>query len=353
MHQIVFLQPALPNYRHGFFTELRRLSDSKISVYASDVDFLGVKSIDTSYLNKVGRFIKLGPFFWQKGFGVPKLRTDDILVISGNPRILNYMLLLFLFRIRGNKVIWWGQGWTAGSRGLFAHVRRLMMNLASGVVVYTDKESEELNLYPPVVGLNNGLDLRNVVDIKDHITERAPGAPLNLLFIGRLTEKSRIDKIVDIIVGLDFEVKLHVVGDHGEFKGLFPELYVKSIESENIRWYGAVFNEKDIADIAIQCDYFIYGGAVGLSLIHAYCYYLPAIVHDSVNDHMPEFSAFEEGYNGYLFKENDSRSLVDLLSYLSRKNSCSMRFNARSTVSSTYNTRDMAQRFISLIDAIK
>lgn len=352
MGKLVFFQPAHPIYREALYKKLQGKTDSKVIVFSSNVDFLGVKSVDSVFMNKVGCFLKIGPFYWQKKLGIPKLFSGDIAIINGNARIINYMFLLVFYRIRGIKTIWWGQGWTAGSRGVNAKFRRLMMNLANGVLVYTEKESSDLNVIPPVIGLNNGLDLDEIVDIKEHIKPRSDKRNLSLLFIGRLTSKSGIERIVETVIDLKVEVSLNVVGDYRSFSLDFPELYQRSVLSSRINWHGAIYDESRIAKIAVSCDFFIYGGAVGLSLIHAFSYYLPAIVHSNQLRHMPEFAAFEDGVNGYSFKENDYKNLSSLLVRLNSRCDFSLRMNARNTVENSFNINDMSDRFIKMIDII-
>ena len=352
MNKLVFFQPALPKYRDSFYERLQKKIELEVIVYASKKDFLGVNSIETSYIKVVGSFIKIGPFFWQKGLGMPKLSKNDIVVISGNPRIVNYMLLLILYRVVGVKTIWWGQGWTASSRGIGARIRRLIMNLADGVLVYTEKECENINVVPPIVGLNNGLDLNEIIDIKDKVSIRKLNSPLSLLFIGRLTNKSGIENIINTIIDLNVDINLTIIGDFSGFMASFPELYNESLMSNRVSWLGAIYEEKGIAAVAKDCDYFIYGGSVGLSLIHAFCYYLPAIVHDNEKNHMPEFAAFQEGYNGFSFKENDDDSLSNLLLKLSGKENYKLRLNSRMTVEKTFNINDMVERFVSLKNKI-
>lgn len=352
MRKLVFFQPALPTYREALYKKLQGKTDSEVVVFASNVDFLGVKSINSAFMKTVGAFIKIGPFYWQKKLGIPKLSNGDIAIINGNARIINYMILLVFYRIKGIKTIWWGQGWTAGSRGVNAKLRRLMMNLANGVLVYTEKESTGLNIIPPTMGLNNGLDLDEIVDIKRSIQPRNNERPLSLLFIGRLTSKSGIERIVETVTNLQIDVRLNVVGDYKLFSTNFPELYQRAVLSGRVNWHGAIYDETRIAKIAANCDFFIYGGAVGLSLIHAFSYYLPAIVHSNHLGHMPEFAAFEDGINGYSFEENDYKNLSELLIKLNGRCDFSLRINARNTVEKSFNTNDMSDRFIKMFDMV-
>ena len=58
---------------------------------------------------------------------------------------------------------------------------------------------------------------------------------------------------------------------------------------------------------------FVYAGAVGLSLIHAFAYGLPAIISSDMNDHNPEALLFRDGECGATFLRDDVDSLADTI----------------------------------------
>lgn len=343
MKKILFIQPALPQYRISFFKKLENKGPYKLTIIASPNDFLNVKSVPCKNLSLIGSFTKLGPFFWQKGLNIKSVIKHDLVVISGNPRVLNHMLLFFLLKISRKKVIWWGQGWTAGSKGFRAKIRRWIMLQADGIAVYTDLEANEIN-HPNVIGLNNG------IDIKTNYTPKAwkESSILRLLFIGRLTEKSKLDLLLKSLRNMKTPYRLNVIGT-----GVMLTDY-KKIASDyriihNITWHGEIFDSLKIEAIANSCDLFIYPGNVGLSLIHAFSLSLPAIIHNDWAHHMPEYAAFKDGVNGLSFIKDNSDSLTHVLESVTQKQLQSMSIEARKTVEHTFNTDDMANRFSTLI----
>jgi len=347
---IYFIQPAVPKYRVPFFNALaasKKFPD--FEVHCSQNDMAGVitwnKDVKYCQHSSSSGFSGLCGVYWQKSIKLPPLNKEDILVISGNPRVLSSMIVFLSCKIRGIKTIWWGQGWTAGSYGLMAKIRRRLMLFANAVVLYTDEEASSFKGKKHVYGINNGIDINPIIkqsnDVRIAKTEQEP---LKLLFIGRLTAKSNIQYLIEALILVNRPIVLEVIGD-GKVKDSLAELLDKSNKSCKVHWHGALFKEVDIAKIALSCHAFIYPGAVGLSLIHAFAYALPAIIHNTKNEHMPEFAAFKEGVNGITFEKSHITSLVNLLECTELDKLEQMGNNAFKMVLETYNTDDMAVRF--------
>lgn len=354
---IYIVQPAIPKYRVGFFSELLKShSGGNISFLSTEKDFLGVKSdiseikqhvVLTQGFYNVRNFI-----FWHKKLPLLQYEKDDIIVINGNPRVVNYMLLLFICKLRGIKTIWWGHGWSAGSRGLFSKIRIKIMRFASAVLLYTDYEKEQIGIKNSSA-LNNGLDsskIKNAIKIAN--IERSYETSIkSLVFIGRLTEKAEFPFLLKVLSKTKYNCKLNVIGSgdkEAEFKKLAEELSV----AHRINWFGPLFDEVEIAKVMLSSHAFIYAGAVGLSLIHAFNYGLPAIIHDSREHHMPEFSAFLNEFNGLSFLCGDvvnAASTIDCLFSMPNDVQQELSNNAKETVRHSYNIENMAQRFNQLI----
>ncbi|HBC3953550.1 glycosyltransferase family 4 protein [Vibrio parahaemolyticus] len=344
-NRLVFLQPALPNYRVSFFESLIVKLNYDVEIYASPSDFLNVKTVQCKGIKLVGNFIKIGPFYWQVGLKVGDISEGDIIVISGNPRIINYMLLYFKCKIKKRKVIWWGQGWTAGSKGISSRIRRKLMLLADGIAVYTEKESKEIS-HKNIIGLNNGLDLKSIPIFDKKLATK--DEVIRLVFIGRLTEKANLSILFKALSKVRVSYHLNIIGEGDIKNGL--ELLAEELDiSSNITWHGKLFNNENISKITNLCDVFIYPGAVGLSLIHAFSLSLPALVHNDEDYHMPEFAAFEENYNGVSFSRDNIESLSNVIDSLDKNKLIQMSSNARNTVKESFNTEDMANRFCALI----
>ncbi|WP_404971979.1 glycosyltransferase family 4 protein [Vibrio campbellii] len=353
---LYIIQPASPKYRTDFFLRISQQYKNKLKIYAAEQDFLGVKSdLNTKNLVLTQPFFKLWKFYWHRGIRLPKLKISDIVVISGNPWVINYMAIFLYCRVRGIKVVWWGQGWTSGSNGILTKIRHKLMSLADAVILYTDNEVSRLKLTKPTIGLNNGINRDEIIDALSSIEKDFSlrnNSRIELLFIGRLTKKSNIEFLLEALSKADKQIVVNVIGD-GAYLNEFKELAVGLNIEHKVIWHGALYSEREISKVASKCHYFIYPGSVGLSLIHAFNYSLPAIVHDEPGFHMPEYSAFINGYNGISFEYNDINSLTRVLNELDKQDLFKLKVNAKTTIDSSFNTEDMARRFVSLIQKLE
>ncbi|MEI5639558.1 MULTISPECIES: glycosyltransferase family 4 protein [unclassified Pseudoalteromonas] len=350
------IQPAIPKYRIPFFNNLEKKYD--INFYTTETDFLGVKTVYESNKLVLSKGFKsfFNKIFWHKGLPLNSpYRKGDIVVINGNPRVLNYMLLFIFLRLKGVKTVWWGHGWTAGSYSRAAALRIYLMRLATAILVYTDKECMSLAQYQ-CYALNNGLDshaIKNCIDKADAPQRGSSG--FNLVFVGRITKKSNFEFLLHALSQVENSINLNVIGSCENieyYKGIAFKLGLK----DRVIWHGALFDECEIAQVMLSSHVFVYPGAVGLSLIHAFNYGLPAIIHSDSKYHMPEFSAFRNNINGYCFDKgniNDLVSKINLIFNLDEKNYMKMSNSAMLTISQSFNTSDMFNRFVGMIEDLK
>ncbi|MBS8269960.1 glycosyltransferase family 1 protein [Halomonas litopenaei] len=354
--KIVVVQPVIPHYRVPFFNELMSHYND-ICFFASSVDDIDVRSvsIDVFSYNLLGPVkSKFGVVWQEKSIGlIRSLKRNDILIVNGNPRYISTLMLIFLSRLKGVKVVWWGQGWSSKTSNISFMIRYRLMLLCDRVLLYTEKELSLLPVKKRAMAyyLNNGIDNHEIVDLRKAYD---PDARHNsILFIGRVTEKSNLNLLIKVMSYLDSSVSLHVVGD-GEMlkqcKGLAKDLNV----DHKIVFYGALTNEIKIADIANGCKIFVYPGDVGLSLIHGMNYGLPAIIHSSVSKHMPEAACHCPGKNGETFTRGSGLELYRVIDSL-LKNIEKLRFYSENNIKITtrdYNTRRMCQRFNEMVSSL-
>ncbi|MEF1308607.1 glycosyltransferase [Vibrio mytili] len=348
-NNIYVIQPIIPHYRVPFFKILNDKLGSRIYYYICDKDLNNLSTDEAALkFNNVYRMKGFINFkrkvYWCTGLPFSHFKKNDVVVIPGNPRVINYMLLFLYLKFKGIKVVWWGQGWTSGSRSIAARLRRWIMLKSDVVMLYTQKEADYFTKHNHVYALNNGLD---VASVPYSYSDKSKQKKLSLLFIGRLTEKSKFSLLLQALSECEREVDIHIIGFTQE------ECDVKHVNDRvNFVWHGAIYTNAEIYKISLNCHAFIYPGAVGLSLIHAFANGLPALVHDSEFNHMPEFSAFKEHFNGLSFAYNNSSSLKHLIETCSIDELSQMSVNARNTVVETYNICDMARRFFYSLNGI-
>ena len=368
------VQPALPRYRVPFFRAVQESLRKKVMtlcVHASSRDQLGLESVSAD-----GFTAKLGPpmsgflggrILWQRELNVAP-GTGDMLVLNGNPRILSNYPLWIRARELGVPVLWWGHGWSASSRGLSATIRRQIMRIPDAVILYSDAERERfLNMgfsARRTFALNNGVDVDSVdvamsawtPDRLDHF-KRSKGLDRLqywCIFVGRQTPKSGIELLIESLPMVRQDIGLIVLGD-GPLAERAKQRAAELGLTERIVWVGAQFEELSVAPWMLSATVFVYPGSVGLSIIHAFGYGLPAVVHSNRYDHMPEIAAFADGQNGVSFVQGSVNSLANAVNTLIDDQSMrhSLSRAAKALIRNTFNTTDMAARFIAAIESTR
>ena len=354
--KVVIVQPAIPSYRLGLFSRLADRLGPQLLVYASPGK-LGVltEHAPCAWERTLGPIRAVLPGLeWQPGALSIPLDRGDVLVVSGAPRCLSNIALLLKARWKGARTIWWGHYWSSTSRPWRAGLRMVLMRLADAILFYTDREAEEYlatrkNNRKPVAALNNGIETGEIV------TLRKPYDPVlrprDLLFIGRLTRKAELALLLEALaLPVCAGVTLDVIGEGGEEEALRRQASVLGL-SGRIAWHGGTTDERQIAEIANRCKAFVYPGSVGLSLIHAFAYGLPAVVHDDRWKHMPEIAALRAGTNGLTFAEGSAASLADTIRALLGDHPALKRMSTEGIAMTdrTFNTKDMAERFYKTI----
>jgi glycosyltransferase involved in cell wall biosynthesis len=222
------------------------------------------------------------------------------------------------------------------------------------VLLYTDEEKERMPkifFNDKVYALNNGIENKL---IKEYVKPyNADERERSILFIGRLTSKSHVDLLIKVIHGSSKCLYLHIIGDGPLYKE-YLELARGLGVFEKIYFHGKIICENKISKIANRCKIFVYPGNVGLSLIHAFNYGLPAIVHSDKDRHMPEVACHKPGLTGEVFERESYKDLKKNIDALIDNNE-KLNFYSNiclASVKNDYNTDVMLTRFSSMISSI-
>lgn len=328
MTRILVIQPACPTYRRRFFENVAdklevMLVCSEISIDGTKSDALGIscpiKIVDDIRFGNVA--------VWQKGVvHMTRSMSLDVLVVNGNPRYLSTLAAIVTAKLRGIKVVWWGHAMSSTSVPRRARIRFLLMRLSDRILLYYPEEIVSLPaaLRSRAVGLGNSVDTRNMLRIGQTISAVVVNAHRQslglegkavLLTVGRLTEKAHVDvllRAVSVLNGRGRAVALLVIGG-GDCEEQLKDLASVLGVSDSIIWIGPLFEEEEIAIWMKSADLFVYGGEVGLSLIHAFAYGLPCVISDDLSAHNPEALLFRDGEHGSFFKKDDPIALAAVL----------------------------------------
>lgn len=354
--RVLCLQPALPHYRLDFFDRLAEACDGQLQVCYSPTDMGALTDADPrrDWDRPIGKMRRFWPGIeWQSGaLGVP-LHQADVLIVCGAPRTVSTLLLILRAKVRGIPTLWWGQYWSATSKAWRFRIRMLLMRMVDAVVFYTDAEVAAYRTRfgsgdtRPIGALNNGIAVEPVQAVRavyDPV-ER----PRTILFVGRLTGKSRLELLLTALSDPRLAgVRLEVIGDGQKRAALESQAQKLAVQ---VQWRGGITDEAQIAGIANRCRLFCYPGQVGLSLIHAMAYGLPVVIHGDEKTQMPEFAAFDEGESGWSFPAGDSAELAGVLATALEDTHGLRRASATAIAraDTTYNTAAMATRMTEML----
>lgn len=360
---VIIVQPAVPSYRVPFFDRLANQLGRDFRVYASRDTSLGALNANDeahSWQRSLKPIHSIFPgLSWQPGAVGIAMTKGDILVVSGQPRTISTLVLLIRARALGVRTVWWGHFWTSSSKRWRAAIRFALMGLSEAVLFYTDQEVAESRASGAVAArkkicaLNNGLDTKKISAFREAYDPQA--RKRDLLFIGRLIDKSELELLLHALASPQCaKVTADIIGDGPHFPDL--QRLAQDLEvAERIHWHGSIVDEKEIATIANQCKIFIYPGSVGLSLIHAFAYGLPAILHNDRWTQMPEIAAHQLGWTGVEFESRSASSLADAIAGLLAHPDQLKVFSEKAikVVTASYNVDDMARRFCTLVRFFK
>ena len=370
MKNYLLILPVIPHYRFKFFKIITE-KFSNIEIMAGEHQCIGPSSSKESKniasLNHNVVCLLSHQVMWQKNISISsKYKKGDVVLISGNPRILSNYLVIIEAKFRGLKLVWFGQGWTAGSNSTRNLIKRLVMSFCDSVILYTQEESENTRLFMSrnkrIFYLNNTVDTENIFSVKNKISidmlkDFKKNMSINeskvLLFVGRLEGKDKLNVLLDSLVNVCSKkdrVLLIVIGD-GSCLSKYKEYSIKKGIASNVRWLGGVYKEEELAYWFLSADCFVYPGAIGLSLLHAFSYGLPVITHNNLKNHMPEIVALDDRYNGLLYKENDYNHLTKVIINMISDHEMRTKFsrNALKVVEDRFTFDQMVDRFVTAL----
>jgi len=291
--KVVFIQPNIPKYRVAFYNALSQENGLVLKVHASKgkLGLLTSSDSEQQWASVKGEYKTLLGVDWQQNVIGLSLKNVDVLILCGNPRNLPILVLSIRARLKGVKCVWWGHFRSVSTKNWRAKIRYLLYKIPNNICFYSDSELAiakkrlrhlSLNLF----SISNGLDVDEIARYKEKYiglmrTNR-------LIFVGRMIERSRLDLVINALVNIDdHSLKLDVVGDGP--KRFDFERQVKKLDlCDSVTFHGAIVDEEQLSAIFNRASIFVSGDCVGLSLIHALAYGVPAIVNANRKTQGPE-----------------------------------------------------------------
>ncbi|MCK5310811.1 MAG: glycosyltransferase family 4 protein [Desulfobacteraceae bacterium] len=368
MIRVAIYQPVIPQYRLTFFNAIANCSGLDISLHASKTFPGSPDSVDGPFDFKYYEYPASGlignRLFWQSGLCLPdELSQGDVAVICANPRMISYIPLVLQAKKRKIGLIFWGHGHTAGANRVTESIRHRLMSFGDVVLLYHDNEIE---LFQKAVlkknrifATNNTIDISDIEAAKIQWTDKRLQKFKNqnglndkklLLFCGRLTYKTQLNILLEAIAILhkdDGSYHLAIIGDGPERANLEGQVNRLNL-GKNITWLGSIYDQNALAPWFLSSHYFVYPGAIGLSIFHAFAFELPVITHGNLRNQMPEFRVLEDGKNGMVFVEGDTEALSSTIKHGFNNKVCheTMKEYSLNTVKEKYSFDNMVNNFV-------
>jgi glycosyltransferase involved in cell wall biosynthesis len=356
-------QRVLPDYRAAFFEALGQSVEGRLAVFGGKpLDREGIKSLsELSHAQLFwGRnytlFDPTHPFFlcWQYGLlDWLNCWQPHALIVEANPRLLANRRAIQHVHNKGGIVIGWGLG-APPIEGNFASLRQreriTYLKSLDGIIAYSNKGASQYR----ALGIPEERVFVATNAVLPKPTTPAHHRPipvisqLQVLFVGRLQRRKRVDLLLKACASLPKELQplLFIIGD-GPAR---PELERLAMEILPATMFVGDQRGESLATYFKQADLFVLPGTGGLAVQQAMSYALPVIV--AQGDGTQEDLVRPQ--NGWLVPADDVNALQNALREalsdirgLRKKGLESYRI-----VAEEVNVEKMAETFISAIDRI-
>jgi glycosyltransferase involved in cell wall biosynthesis len=326
--RVTICQPLIPAYRLPLYERLGALPDIDLTVYAggSEGSLKGFHS-GISY-----QAVSAPVHRWAGGLRVQiaalRPRGSDLLILPWDIHYLTLFPAVALARAMGVPVVLWGHGYSRRPHPLTDGVRNLCGKFADGVLLYSRSVAARLITEHGFSGdrvfiAPNALDQSPIQAAKQSWLSRPQALAdfqrthgiepaQTIVFISRLEADNRIDVLLratEMLSHTHPRLKTAVIGDGTDRKRLGELACALGIE-DRVIFTGAIYEEAKLAPWMISGSLFCYPTNVGLSLLHALGYGLPAVTSDNIQAQCPEIEALIPDFNGLQYRDGDLHDLV-------------------------------------------
>ena len=350
MKKVLFFTNIFPHYRFAIWKKLINSNKFILDIYFSPSNPLGIPTPDLKNFfddHEKAKFhfvknywLRNKILIWQSEvLRLTAFSKFDCIMILGEMNIISSWIVCLIAKIREKKIYMWSHGLYGNESFIKKHIRLNFLKLADVIFLYENRAKKLL--------VKNGFDestldvVYNSLDFEIHQKHyhklkkenntkvkklfKDESLPI-ILFIGRVTEKKKIDLLINAIEKLNqtkISYNLLVVGD-GENLESYKDLGKKNIDNGWLNFYGRAYDIEETGKLIYNSDLCVSPGNIGLTAIHCLSYGTPVASHSNYNNQMPEVEAIIDGENGFLFKENDH---VDLASKINEWFSKKREFN--------------------------
>jgi len=329
--RVTICQPLIPAYRLPLYERLGALPGIELTVYAGD----SAESLQAIHTGKSFRYVSAPVHRWAFGFRAQfaqvasaTRRGIDLMILPWDIRYLTLLPSVALARSAGIPIVLWGHGYSLRPNAITDAARNACGKLANGVLLYTRSIAarlvEECGFSGERVFVaQNALDQAPIQAARQHWLDRPQeladfqrsqglDPAQTILFVSRLTADNRIELLLQATQALSKDyprLKTVVIGDGSQRVQLEALARSLGIEDRAI-FAGAIYEESRLAPWMLSATLFCYPTNIGLSLLHAFGYGLPAVTSDDRRAQNPEIEALVPGANGLEYKGGHLNDMV-------------------------------------------
>ncbi|QPK62726.1 glycosyltransferase [Methylomonas sp. LL1] len=335
MKSIAIIYDSFPHYRSGIINALNKSKYFNYYFYGSSISrdaSINTFNFERNFKFKDIKNIQIGPFVFQVNLFHQLLKSNHChFIILGNPYFLSSWLIAIAIKIKGSKIYFWSHGWLSEYESIYKRFfRNIFFRLADGIFLYGERAKriginqgfKEDTLYV----INNSLDYDLQKDIFTHVKKLDRVSLCNELGLStskrivicsaRLTPKCRFDLLLNatnlIQNSTNIALQVVLIGDGVEKQNLSD--LADSLQLDVVFW-GSCYDETTLCKLYAVSDLAVSPGKVGLTAMHSMAYGTPVISHNNLDNQMPEVEAIISDVTGYLFKENCSKDLAEVIQH--------------------------------------
>lgn len=348
---LVLVQTALDDYRQAVLEVMIERLGARFAAYAGPTyfhpSFRTRVQIGSALRPLRNHFLADRRLLWQHG-AFRAAWSPSVAIVEFNPRILSVWMVLLARGLRRRRTLLWGHAWSrSGRHARTAPVRAAMRRLASGVIVYSSAQADELASVMP----------RSQIFVAPNAIYRACDmqpmtAPLQaintFLFVGRLVPEKKPDRLLrafrDVQPLMQDGVRLVFVGDGPLRHDL--EHQARDLGSA-VEFLGHVGDHAALRRIYSRAIASVSPGTVGLSITQSLGFGVPMIISRDER-HGPEVVAAVEGWNSLFFRDDVPGDLARALIRMTdeRDQWTSRRTEIAALCRSSFSAESMAEGFL-------
>ena len=364
LNKVYFITNIFPHYREALWREILSSTNFCATFYCSKNNPLSIQegkfdkeSFNLRIKNVKGHWLFKKYLIWQSDILKVCLSEQyDSIVFLGEMNILSNWIGALICRIRKKRVFFWSHGFYGNENSLKFFFRRLFYKIADEHIVY---ENRGRNLM-----VNSGFKSQNVHVIYnslDYKIQKSLFEKLNkreknsftffknntlpvFIYIGRLIESKKVDQLITAFKNINKDnqiCNLLIVGSGPEEEKL-KNLSKDEKISKAIHFYGPCYDESIISNLIHSSICTVSPGNIGLTVINSFSYGIPAITHNNFENQMPEVEAIVENETGFLFNENNIKSLEKkMLKVINSK--INFKVECRKVIDEKYNPKSQVE----------